>query len=234
MNDENTPSRTHNLTADDMKKEAEERVDLITKEFRDGFDFIMNHSASVTFFGSARFKEDNKYYKQARSLASRIVTENGHAILTGGGPGIMEAANRGAFESGGESLGLTIKLPHEQESNKYTTDSIDFYYFFSRKVCLSFSAEAYIFFPGGYGTMDEFFEIITLIQTHKIKPVPIFLVGSEYWKPLDEFIHKTLLEIKAICPEDPDLYTITDDEDSIIDVVKNTPVINGVRLKNEN
>ncbi len=222
------------LTAELMKRESQERIHRIKKEFKEGFSFVYDHPASVTFWGSARVKEDNKYYKEARELAGKIVRDLGHSVTTGGGPGIMEAANRGAYEANGESLGLTIKLPHEQETNKYLTDSVEFYYFFSRKVCLSFSAEAYVFFPGGFGTLDEFFEIMTLIQTHKIEKVPVFLVGEEYWKPLDGFIKNTLLEMETINKEDSELYEICNDHNHIIERIKNIPITHGVRHKGGN
>ena len=137
----------------------------------------------------------------------------------------MEAANRGACEMTGTSIGLTIELPNEQVMNPYVTSHIGFYYFFSRKVCLSFAAEAYIFFPGGFGTLDEFFEIITLVQTKKIDPLPaIVLFGEEYWKPLIGFIKNEMLEHKFIDSEDIELFTITDNEEKIIDIVKNAPL----------
>jgi uncharacterized protein (TIGR00730 family) len=135
----------------------------------------------------------------------------------------MEAANKGAFEAGGESLGLTIKLPDGQVINKYITDKIDLYYFFVRKVCLSFSAEAFIFFPGGFGTLDEFFELITLIQTRKIVGVPLICVGVDYWQSLEQFMERELLTRGTIVPGDLDLFTITDDHDKIIDIIKKSP-----------
>lgn len=214
------------LTKEEMQKDLEERVDNITDEFRAGFKFIQDHPKSVTVFGSARFPEDQPDYIKARRVAGRIATELGYAVLTGGGPGIMEAANRGAHEKDGISLGLTIELPMEQRVNPYITDYMGFHYFFSRKVSLSFSAEAYIYFPGGFGTLDELFEILTLIQTKKIDCAPpVILVGRDYWEPLDAFIKKTLLEkYESISPEDQYLYTITDDEDEIIEIVKNAPI----------
>ena len=139
----------------------------------------------------------------------------------------MEAANRGAIDSNKKehSLGICIKLPNEQITNPYITDSINFKFFFTRKVILTFSAEAYIYFPGGFGTLDEFFEIVTLIQTNKIERVPIVLVGNEYWKPLDEFIKKMLCDkYSTINKEDMDLYTITEDEDEILEIVKKAPL----------
>ena len=136
----------------------------------------------------------------------------------------MEAANRGAYDAAGNSLGLIIKLPHEQKVNKYITKTLASYYFFVRKVLLSFSAEAFIFYPGGYGTLDEFFEILTLIQTKKIEGVPLICVGSEYWNELKEFIKKQMLARKAIEPTDIDLFKITDDHDEIIEIIRNVPV----------
>ena len=214
--------------------EIEERVKRIGKEFGDGFVFVTNYPKSVSFFGSARFTLENPHSKKAEHLAGRIARELKYAVVTGGSAGIMEAANKGAFEAGGESLGLNIKLPKEQMENPYTTASLDFSYFFARRTALSYAAEAYIFFPGGFGTLDEFFEIITLVQTHKIKRIPIFLVGSDFWKPLDEFIREHLLNIhKTINARDLDLYTITDDEDKIIDDIRKAPISDGVPRKRE-
>jgi uncharacterized protein (TIGR00730 family) len=174
---------------------------------------------------------DSPEYKKARELAERIVVELNYTIITGGGPGIMEAANRGAFESGGVSVGLSIDLPHEQIVNPYLNHHLNFYYFFSRKVCLSFAAEAYIFFPGGFGTLDEFFEIICLIQTRKIETVPIILVGSEYWKKYDALFRDTLLKKGLIDSEDVDLFKITDDDDEIINIIRHSPVRNGIKFE---
>lgn len=218
------------LSIEEMHEAARRRITQIRKEFLEGFRFLEKYPASVTFFGSTRFKEDNIYYKQARSLGKRIGEELNYAISTGGGPGIMEAANRGGKEAGTASLGLNIKLPHEQLLNPYATDSVSFYYFFSRKVCLSFSAEAYVFFPGGFGTMDELFEILTLVQTHKIQKVPIILVGKDYWTVFDTFIKEELLSRGTIDLEDQALYTITDDESTIIEVIRKAPIRNGIRF----
>jgi uncharacterized protein (TIGR00730 family) len=208
----------------DLKEATRHRINHISDEFGKGFDLIEKYPKSVTFFGSARVKEGNEHYDRARSLAKRIGEELGYAVISGGGPGIMEASNRGAQEGGAPSLGLTIDLPGTQTTNKYVDEEVDFYYFFSRKVCMSFSAEAYIFFPGGFGTMDEFFEILTLIQTHKIRRVPIFLVGGHYWKHFDSFIYEELLERKMIDARDMDLYLVTDDEEYIINLIKNVEV----------
>ncbi len=214
------------LTKKEMHEASRERVSLITKEFMQGFELLSNYPKSVTFFGSARFDENNKYYIQARSLASKITKELGYCIVTGGGPGIMEAGNRGAFESGGNSIGLTIQLPHEQVVNPYLTSELDFYYFFARKVCLNFAAESYLFFPGGFGTMDELFGLLTLIQTHKVRPVPVILVGKDFWQKQMDGIFQEMLDIETIDKEDFSLFTITDDEDEIISIIKNAPVVN--------
>jgi len=212
------------LSAKEIKEEANRRVSLITSEFSKGLTFTEKYQKSVTFFGSARFSEDNPHYKKAHSVAYKLSKED-FVIITGGGPGIMEAANRGAREAEGRSLAFAIELPQEQIINPYVDDFISFHYFFSRKVCLSYSAEAYIYFPGGFGTMDEFFEILTLSQTHKIPPVPIILIGSDYWKPLDSFLRDILYEKhNSVNKEDFNLYTITDDEEEIIKIVKSAPL----------
>ena len=220
---ENIP-KIEPLTLKQMSEAINKRIPLIFEEFSNGFEFIKNYPLSVTFFGSARMDENDPYYIKARGLAKRIVEELRYSVLTGGGPGIMEAANRGAYEAGGNSIGLTIDLPKEQKDNEYLTDKIGFHYFFSRKVCLSFSAEAYIFFPGGFGTLDEFLEILTLIQTNKIPLAPIILVGTEHWKPLEEFFRNVLLKEKKINSEDLSLYTITDNEDEILKMIKAAPI----------
>lgn len=217
------------VTLLEMSEAAQKRVTFISQEFTAGFEFIKNYPRSVTFFGSARSKEDEHFYKKARALASQIVKELHYSVITGGGPGIMEAANRGAFEAGGNSLGLTISLPHEQMTNQYLTDQEDFHYFFSRKVCLSFSAEAYIFFPGGFGTLDEFLEILTLVQTGKIPKAPMILVGVTFWSALEKFFKEVLIENKTIAEEDISLYTITDDEDEILKIIKQAPIRMGLK-----
>ncbi len=218
------------LTKQELHDTAVDRVSLIAKEFTKGFNFLRHYPKSVTFFGGSHFIETDKEYIKARSLAGRIAGELKYSVFSGGGPGIMEAANRGAFEVGGQSLGLTIELSQHQIHNPYLTHNLDFYYFFSRKVCLGFSAEAYIFFPGGYGTFDEFFEILTLVQTKKIEWVPIILVGSDFWNPLNELIEKELLGRGTIDPPDLHLYKITDDEDEIVEIIREAPVRNGIKF----
>ncbi|MGM0629174.1 MAG: TIGR00730 family Rossman fold protein [Patescibacteria group bacterium] len=220
------------FTLEIMQEEAQERISIINKEFKRGFDFLAKYPSSVTVFGSSKFKEDEYYYQKARELTKKIVEETGFSIITGGGPGIMEAANRGAYEADGDSIGFCIDLPSEQDTNPYVKESLDFYYFFSRKVCLSFSAEAFVYFPGGFGTMDEFFEIITLVQTNKLPRIPIFLFGKEYWEPLDSFIKESLADRGTISEEDRELYIITDDLEQIVETIKNDArVMAGVRRR---
>lgn len=216
------------LTLEEMRDAARKRVSLISKEFKEGFEFLSKHPKSVTFYGSARLPETDLYYKKAQSLSFRLAKYHGYDVITGGGPGIMEAAHRGAYNADGNAIGMTIKLPHEQITNQYVTEELSFYYFFSRKVMLSFAAEAYVFFPGGFGTLDEFFEIVTLVQTGKIAAVPIILFGSEFWKPLETFMQQELITHHTISENDLNLFLITDDEDLIINTIIKAPVRNGL------
>ncbi len=190
-------------------------------ELIDGFEAVQKYPKTVTFFGSARFQEDNKHYQVAQDLAAKICKE-GYTVITGGGGGIMEAGNRGSKEECGTSVGFNIELPMEQATNEYVTHGVSFSFFASRKMAMYFSGEAYIFFPGGYGTLDEFFQILTLIQTQKIECAPIICVGSEYWNSVNELITNTLLEEGAISEDDPSLYTITDDLEEVMSIIKNT------------
>jgi len=189
------------------------RVFRIMAEFVSGFELLRNQGLSVTFWGSARTTPGEKYYKMAEELAAKLA-KKGFSVISGGGPGIMEASNVGAFKVGGKSVGLNIELPFEQKLNPYTTESLNFNFFFARKVMLTFASEVYVYFPGGFGTLDEFFEIVTLIQTKKIDPLPIVLIGSEYWNPLIGWFEKDLLKKhKVINKEDLDLFKVFDSVD---------------------
>ncbi len=195
------------------------RMCIIKKEFETGFEAIKRYPKSVTIFGSARFDENHKYSKQATELAKKI-SEEGYTITTGGGHGIMGAAHKGAYLANGQSLGINIELPREQTMNQYITDYVEFHHFFSRKVILAYSAEVFIYFPGGFGTMDELFEILTLKQNKKIPNVPVILFGSKFWNPFRKFIEKTLLKNETISRKDLDLFIITDDIERAVKIVK--------------
>ena len=210
-------------TVPDIAEEASERVGRIEKEFTEGFAKVDKHTNTVTIFGSARFKDGNDHYEKARAIGAALANE-GYTIVTGGGGGIMEGGNRGAFEAGGQSIGFNITLPHEQVLNPYTTDSMPFHYFFARKVALTFNARGYVYLPGGFGTLDELFEVITLVQTNKLARVPIILVGTEFWGGLDTFIREHLLAgDRTISEGDENLYTITDDVDEVVRLISEHP-----------
>jgi len=201
------------------------RFRTVNEELLMALKIIDKNPRSVSFFGSARTREDHTCYEKARNLARKIAEELNYTVITGGSLGIMEAANRGAYEGGGKSVGFNIELPEEQNVNEYVHESVDFHYFFTRKVSLAFSAEAYVFFPGGFGTLDEFFEILTLVQTKKIEQVPIILFGKEYWSEVHNMIKNLLYgKFGNIDQEDMSLYTVTDDENEIIDIIKNSPI----------
>lgn len=212
------------FSENDIRRNQVESLARIFQEFKNGFDFIKRYPKSVSVMGSARFTDDHKYSLMARELSRRIAKECGYAVVTGGGPGIMQAANRGAHEAGGVSLGISIKLPKEQFTNPWVVENMNFTYFFTRKTILTFAAEAYVVFPGGYGTFDEFFEVLTLIQTKKIPVVPIILIGSSFWTPLVEFIREQMLKEETISADDLKLYTITDNLDEAIEVIKRAPI----------
>lgn len=206
----------------DFKEDANWRVFRIMAEFVDGFEFLYPLRKEVTFFGSARFTERDHWYKEAQRLG-RLLAEHGFTVITGGGPGIMEGGNRGAYEGGGQSIGLDIELPHEQRRNSYVKKGIGFHYFFTRKVMLSASAQAYVFFPGGFGTMDEFFEIITLVQTGKAEKVMTVCVGKDFWSGLDDWMRRTFVaEYKTIDPPDLDLYSIVDTAEEAFEIIKHS------------
>lgn len=213
------------FTPEMIEATIEEHVTSITKEFRDAFEFIKKYPKSVTFFGSSRLTPASSHYTDAKRLAAKIVTELKYAIITGGGPGIMEAANWGAKEAGGESIGLNIIIPQEQTTNPYTSNNIKFNYFFARKTILDFSAEAYVFFPGGFGTFDELFSILTLLQTQKTPRVPLILFGKDFWKPFKEYITQSMVTTHhTIEAKDLDLFVITDSVEEAIAIIKKAPV----------
>lgn len=197
------------------------RIFKIMSEFVEGFDIIRRYTLAVSFFGSARTAADDEHYKQATELAGRLAKQ-GFAVITGGSSGIMQAANKGAFDAGGASVGLNIHLPNAQGYNQYLTDKFVFDHFFVRKVMLTYASEVYIYFPGGFGTLDEFFEIVTLVQTKKIRPIPIILFGKKFWEPLASFIETVVYkEYANIDKENMDLYVIVDSVDEAYEYVTN-------------
>ena len=205
------------------------RVFRIMSEFVQGFELLRDTGLAATFWGSARLQPTDRYYKEAEELAARMA-KRGFAIVSGGGPGIMEASNVGAFKVGGKSIGLNIHLPFEQKLNPYTTESLNFDFFFSRKVMLTFASEVYVYFPGGFGTMDEFFEIVTLIQTKKIDPLPIVLYGKDFWEPLLRFFEQDMLKkFGTISAEDLKLFVVVDDVDEAFKYI-----MKNVDLKKDN
>ena len=191
------------------------RIFRIMAEFVEAIETLSQVKHAVSIFGSARTKPDDPYYQKAELLARRLV-EKGFGVITGGGPGVMEAANKGAAEAGGQSVGMNIRLPLEQKPNPYANVSIDYKYFFIRKVMFVKYAVAYVILPGGFGTMDELFEALTLIQTKRIKSFPVILMGSEYWKGLFDWLRKTMLRDNKISPEDLERFQIIDDPDEAV------------------
>jgi uncharacterized protein (TIGR00730 family) len=194
------------------------RIFRIMAEFVEGFESLAGIGQAVTMFGSARTPPDDPYYQAAEQTAG-LLAKAGFSVITGGGPGIMEAANKGAFEAGGVSVGCNITLPQEQEANKYQTISLDFHYFYARKVMFVKYASAFICFPGGYGTLDEFFETITLIQTLKSEAFPVLLYGSEYWDGLADWMRRQLIP-KFIDPEDIDIFRLVDTPEEAVKQVR--------------
>lgn len=207
----------------DYQRNPSWRIFRIMAEFVDGFNFITKFPKSVTFFGSARFDEQNAYYRSAQKTA-RLLARAGYTVITGGGPGVMEAANKGAVEGQGESVGLNIMLPFEQRVNPYVRKSIAFNYFFTRKVMLAFSASAFVFFPGGYGTLDEMFELLTLRQTHKINPrIPIILVGKDFWTPLASWLKShACISHCTINHDELKLFSLVDTPEEAVEIIKKT------------
>jgi uncharacterized protein (TIGR00730 family) len=204
------------LSSKESAADRERHVALIAQEFRDGFEAVDKiDRPAVTVFGSARVPEDDPAYVSARALAGRFA-EAGWAVVTGGGPGVMEAANRGAKEAGGLSVGFNIELPHEQQGNPYVDLSLTFRHFYARKTMFVKAAEGFVVFPGGFGTADELFESLTLIQTGKVLHFPVVLFNSDYWDELLTWVRGELLTDRMISPEDLELLHVTDDVDDAV------------------
>lgn len=194
------------------------RIFRIMSEFVDGFQLFIDLGPAVSIFGSAITEESDEYYGKARETASLLV-KSGFAVITGGGPGIMEAANRGASEADGESIGLNIFLPREQRANPYVKTLLNFRYFFCRKVMFVKNAKAFIIFPGGYGTLDELFEALTLIQTKRIQQFPVILVGKKYWSGLIDWMYSVMLKEKKIVAKDTKLFTLVEEPQEAVRIV---------------
>jgi uncharacterized protein (TIGR00730 family) len=214
-----SPDSANLLRGPDWRRTELARAFRVFLEMLRGFRGLHFVGPCVTVFGSARFAETHPHYQSAREIGRRLA-KMGLTTMTGGGPGIMEAANRGARESGGRSIGCNIVLPMEQEPNKYVDKFLEFRYFFVRKVMLVKYSYAFVIFPGGFGTMDEAFETLTLVQTRKIDHFPIVLMGTEFWNPLVEFLREKMVAQGTISPEDMNLLTVTDSHDEACRVIQ--------------
>jgi uncharacterized protein (TIGR00730 family) len=209
---------------DDFKVEDSWRLFRVLAEFVDGFETMASVYPAVSIFGSARSQPKSPAYKMTEKIASSLV-KNGFNIISGGGPGIMEAANKGAAEAGGKSVGLNIHLPYEQKPNNYANVKLDFRYFFIRRVMFVKYAVAYVIMPGGFGTLDEFFEAITLIQTKKIRTFPVIMMDSKYWKGLLDWIKGTMIKEKTISESDMDIFQLVDDPEEAVNIITRSIVI---------
>ncbi|NJA06039.1 TIGR00730 family Rossman fold protein [Methylomonas sp. LWB] len=203
---------------DDLKGDQSWRIFRIISEFTEGFDELSDLCDAVSIFGSARLEPEHFYYQKTVELAE-LLSQHGFAIISGGGPGIMEAANKGALAQGQTSIGLNIELPMEQKPNPYQSLSLNFRYFFVRKVMFVRYSMGYVCMPGGFGTLDEFFEALTLMQTHKIYPLPLVLFGGDFWNGLVDWMKCKMLEYGTISEEDLSLITITDDPRQVVDIM---------------
>lgn len=221
------PFRPKKMTLDDIrngcislygKNDNEVQICAMNEEMRQGIDSLSSIPKSITIFGSARTPVTDEYYQKAVRIAERA-GHSGYATITGGGPGIMQAGNQGAHNAHVESIGMTIQLPMEQFTNQYVSTEVPFYFFFTRKTAMRFGSKAFLFFPGGYGTLDELAETLTLVQTNKIDHVPMILVGVAFWTPLLNFFKEQMLATGMISPEDLNLFTVTDDEDEIMRLI---------------
>lgn len=220
---DNEESSEQRIVPEQFEKERDTDLWSIFKimgEFVDGYDKLFKIGPCVSFFGSARMEPGDKYYEMAADTA-RLITQKGFGVITGGGPGIMEAANKGANSGAGKSVGLGIDLPFEQGVNEYVDPNytIMFHYFFARKVMFVKYAQGFIVFPGGFGTLDEFFEAMTLIQTRKISPFPVVLIGTDYWDGLIEWIKKTMIKQGTISPDDVSQFHLTDDHQEAVEII---------------
>ncbi len=209
------------------------RLFRILSEFAEGFETMEKMGPSISIFGSTRLKRGNPYYRQAESLAYRL-GKAGFNIVTGAGPGIMEAANKGAKRARVKSIGLNIDIPLEQKHNPYVTHLLRFHYFFCRKVMFIKYTSAVIIFPGGFGTMDEFMEIVTLIQTQKVKPIPVICIGKKYWAGYNKWLRDTLCAHGAINKEELKLFKTTDDLDEVVQTLKDRKVSYSILEYSEN
>ncbi|MBR3324004.1 TIGR00730 family Rossman fold protein [Candidatus Saccharibacteria bacterium] len=198
-----------------MTIEDLERINAYSKDLASGLRMVRSFPQGVTVFGSARLAQDSKYCEMARQLGE-MLAKNGHAVVTGGGPGIMEAASKGAYEIGGRTVGFNITLAHEQFPNPYLSECYTFEYFFARKVSLAMAAKVFVFFPGGFGTMDEISEILCLMQENKMPKMPMFLIGTDYWSAFEQVIQK-MVELKLVNEEDTHIFEITDDLQKVVD-----------------
>ncbi|HOX15898.1 MAG TPA: TIGR00730 family Rossman fold protein [Smithellaceae bacterium] len=209
---------------DALSKEESWRIFRIMAEFVESIEVLSNVHNAVTIFGSARLKPEDKYYQMAEKLGQLLV-QNGFSVITGGGPGIMEAANKGAAEAGGQSVGMNIKLPFEQKPNPYANLQLDYKYFFIRKVMFIKYALAYVIMPGGYGTMDELFEALTLIQTKRVKSFPVILMGREYWQGLLEWLKNSMQQKSMILPCDIEMIQIIDEPEEVVKHIKKYVIV---------
>jgi len=207
------PEIRHDFTTEDPW-----RMFRIISEFVDGFEVLSGVGKAVSIFGSARIKPDNKYYKLTEEIAYLLAKEK-YAIITGSGPGLMEAANKGARRANGHSIGLNIEIPTEQKSNPYVDTLLDFHYFFVRKVMFVKYAKAFVIMPGGYGTLDEFFEAINLIQTIRIPRFPVVVFGSDYWKGLRDWLKTTVVKEGCISASDLDIFTMADKPEDVVKII---------------
>ncbi len=218
MNRHSRNERIAHPVPDDQLTRESWRIFQIMAEFVEGFERLVQIRPSVSFFGSARFPVDHPYYLLAEETA-RLLSDSGFAVVSGGGPGIMEAANKGAFAGRSPSVGLNIELPHEQTGNPYQDVSLNFKHFFARKVMFVKYASAYVVMPGGYGTLDELAEILTLVQTEKIQRIPILLMGGDFWEGLLDWLREVLVPAGTISAEDVKLMQVCEDSQAVVDAI---------------